>query len=424
MRVETMLDAAQEFLARNGSFSIVSHTDADGLCAASIMQRVCERLGKSFEIRFLDQVSTLALARVPRGDPVIFCDLGSQHFEAIKERHGEFLIVDHHQCAHDDPRLCNPVLAGEDGTRHACTASLAWALARRLGVHEGTGPVALVGAQADHQEPFSGVNAEVLASCLSSGEVVARKGARLYGIKTRPLAKLLAYSHDLQLFEGSVGAALRFLDELGIAPSRNGRPVKYGDLTAQEQGLLDAELIRRSPNPHAQITHYTITAWKGSLADTREAATLLNACGKLARPHLALDILRSGDSALASRVHRDYGFAVKRAHEWYSEHGGLALPGTMVINAKDQIPPLLAGTLCSILVRGNQVPEGTAVICLARCGDGTTKVSARTSGSENLAERIGAAAAAVGGEGGGHAIAAGAVIPTEEEERFIDRMRN
>jgi RecJ-like exonuclease len=78
--------------------------------------------------------------------------------------------------------------------------------------------------------------------------------------------------------------------------------------------------------------------------------------------------------------------------------------------------------MCSVLTKGEEVPQWTVVVCLARNTDGTatTKASARAvQPPVDLADLMRAAAEPIGGEGGGHAVAAGAIIPTETEEAFL-----
>ena len=218
---------------------------------------------------------------------------------------------------------------------------------------------------------------------------------------------------------GSQEGARKLLEELEIDKRY------YGQLSPEEQDLLNETLIRRSKNPDARVTFYTFEGMpRGPLRDTREAASLINACGRMGQPDTAVQALLTRDARRAIEVQRTYRTRVKKAHEWYEQLKPGVEDGLLLLNGKESILPSVAGVLCSSLVRGGSVPEGTVVVCLARYGNGTTKVSARTDNPErNLARLLVETAAAVGGEGGGHDCAAGAIIPTEAERSFLERVR-
>ncbi len=429
-----LLDAAAAFIRAHDDLTLISHADADGICASAILSRTCERAGKRAQVRFLDQPSApafAALAAQAQG-PVVFVDMGSSHLARIEELFtAPTLILDHHQAQGEARRalLVNPFLCGLDGTRDISAAGIAWEVASRVGDADDLLPVALIGAQADNQErgAFQGSNKRMLERAGAAGLVATREGARLYGTQSRPLARLIAHSYDLEIPElrKNPAAARRLLDRLGIPAFEGGRERMLADLTARERLALDEELIRRSPHPQARIVHYTLPGLAGALRDTREAGTLLNACGRLGRPELALRVLLEGNPTLARDVQEAYTHALHAAHAWYLRGERVTRAGDLVvIDAGDDVPAALAGTLCSVLVRGREVDEATTVVCLARNADGTstTKVSARTAGTRDLAPLVSAAAAAVGGEGGGHAVAAGAVIPSAQEAAFVDAL--
>jgi len=433
-----LFDSAAAFLREHSPITIVSHIDADGICATAILEEALDETGVGFSARFVAQASAMAFQRVAQETTgaVAFVDLGSSHLDTISEAFAgrPVLIVDHHQAqgAAPDALLCSPVAAGLDGTRVVSAAGLALRVAELIapGVAKDMAPIAIVGAHADNQEPFATINAAILDDCVARGQVRVRSGARLYGIETKRVLDLVAYSYDLRI-EGvtrDARGAKRLLDGLRIRdPERR----RWKDLSDDEQDALDAELLRLSPNPDARVTHYTIPSMPpGPLRDTREAATLLNACGRLGQPDVAVMALRGDLGALrdAERVQREYRRAVQDAHRWFQDarargDGDVVVRGELVlIRARDHVPPDITGTLCSVLTRGEEVPRGTVVVCVARNADGTgtTKASARAVDSHaDLARVLRDAAAAVGGEGGGHSMAAGAVIPTDAEEEFL-----
>ena len=91
---------------------------------------------------------------------------------------------------------------------------------------------------------------------------------------------------------------------------------------------------------------------------------------------------------------------------------------------KNMISRPRMGTLASIISKSNELPEGTFILSLAQMDTNKTKVSLRISGKNDrdrdLRAIIKKITDEVGGEAGGHVDAAGAIIPIEKEEAFID----
>jgi single-stranded DNA-specific DHH superfamily exonuclease len=98
----------------------------------------------------------------------------------------------------------------------------------------------------------------------------------------------------------------------------------------------------------------------------------------------------------------------------------------VIINAKYNILPTIAGTIASILSRSNNIPGGTFILAMARLKNNETKVSLRISGNHEYSKRIDLReiitrlSSKVGGTFGGHRNAAGAVIDTSKEKEFIE----
>ena len=87
--------------------------------------------------------------------------------------------------------------------------------------------------------------------------------------------------------------------------------------------------------------------------------------------------------------------------------------------------PSMVGTIASMLSRSNELKKGTFIMSLARnLMEDSTKVSLRIAGRKNdvdLRELVDKIAQNIpGAEAGGHKEAAGALIPTEKEQQFIE----
>ncbi|MEM4808158.1 MAG: DHH family phosphoesterase, partial [Candidatus Nezhaarchaeales archaeon] len=79
-------------------YAIVTHYDADGLAAASILARALMKIERSFIIRVVDQIDEETLETIPKSDYYIFVDLGSSNADMIvKKRFKPLSIIDHHE---------------------------------------------------------------------------------------------------------------------------------------------------------------------------------------------------------------------------------------------------------------------------------------------------------------------------------------
>ena len=78
-----------------------------------------------------------------------------------------------------------------------------------------------------------------------------------------------------------------------------------------------------------------------------------------------------------------------------------------------------------MLARNNEFKKGTLIMSMAQQMDNTTKVSLRCAG-DNESDLMGIIkdiTEKIDGEAGGHKDAAGAIIKTEDEEKFIEEAR-
>jgi nanoRNase/pAp phosphatase (c-di-AMP/oligoRNAs hydrolase) len=118
--------------------------------------------------------------------------------------------------------------------------------------------------------------------------------------------------------------------------------------------------------------------------------------------------------------------------EWYNKNKNtkdITLEnGFIIINAKENILASMAGTIASILSKSNDIKKGTFVMSLARNPvEETTKVSLRVAGRDpenDLRKIVDKITQPINGsEAGGHKEAAGAIVPTEQEDTFIEEAK-
>ena len=83
----------------------------------------------------------------------------------------------------------------------------------------------------------------------------------------------------------------------------------------------------------------------------------------------------------------DYKKEIIKAMDWYNKNKKtdaiITNDGFIIINAKENILPSMAGTIASILSKSNDIKKGTLIMSLARnIMEETTKVSLRVVGRD------------------------------------------
>ena len=163
--------------------------------------------------------------------------------------------------------------------------------------------------------------------------------------------------------------------------------------------------------------------------DAKEFSTLLNACGRLGKASLGIGACL-GDKKIKERAVKsmmDYKRELVNAMNWYerSKETERVIKGNgyIIVHAKDNIMPTIAGTIASILSKSGEIKEGTYILSMAQLYNGMSKASLRVSGSRKVDLReivVDITKNIEGAESGGHSFAAGAIMPTAKENEFID----
>jgi single-stranded-DNA-specific exonuclease len=222
---------------------------------------------------------------------------------------------------------------------------------------------------------------------------------------------------------GDPAAAARLIDQLGLDPDS-----EVEDLRPEQQARLVSACALRileGGGSDADVARLTLATEHDARLGTslRHVFRIVDACGrsgaagtgiafllgdKAARAE-ALSCFTAYRTALAAGVRRlrDEGTQVRRALQvaWTDD---AAYTG------------MVAGIGMTHVVRDRSRP----VAILAPRGDGQVQASTRgldehVASGLDLGRAVHAAAAAVGSEGGGHPVAAGAVLPAAQVDRFL-----
>lgn len=449
--------AADDFksIDKTKTMKLISNLDADGITAASIMIKVLERENLAYSLCILHQLKDEDAKMLAEEDcdVYIFCDLGSGQLKSLNKHFvgKKVFILDHHEIQgkpEDNIIHLNPHGFGFDDFSEVSAAGVCFFFGRAIGKqNEDLAYLAIIGAIGDVQEKngFKGLNKQILDIAVKTGKIRVEKGLKLFGLQTRSIIKLLEYSSDLPIpgVTGSESGAVQFLKRLNIEPiEKKGRWKTFHDLGDDEKKRLIAGIVMKRQtgnvkNPDDIFTNvYLLEDEKpGHFRDAKEFSTLLNSCGRMNNASLGIGAClgdkKQRSKAIASLM--DYKKEIVSSMNWYKEHAGREksdriIKGSnyLIINAKENVLSTMIGTIASMISKNNEIAENMFVLSMARNPDGTTKVSLRVSGNPggvDLKSIVSELVEKVGGEAGGHQLAAGALIDTGQEDKFIEEAK-
>ncbi len=450
-------ETIRAFVADGQFLRVVSHLDADGLTAASILAKSLYRLGAIFRVRIGKQLDEgLIEALVAEGtSPLIFTDFGSGSLDLLKSRltSAAVVVIDHHQPLGDVfPTLTqvNPHCHGFNGAQEISGAGVAYTVAKALDPsNRDLAALAVVGALGDSQDrnakrELISLNHAIVADGVAAGCLRVETDLTLYGRETRPVHKALAYTTNpfLPGLSGEEDKCLGFLINLGIDLQVEGRWRAVNDLTADEKQTIFSEITKlvstkRLPNTVALsligAVYTLIHEDRGTyLRDAREYASLLNACGRMAKAGLGVSIgVGDRDRALdeAEAVFTTYKQTLAKYMEWLltTPHVIDERENIYLVDGRGMIHENMLGTITTILISSNLLAQDKPLIALTTADQEMFKISGRATTAHidrklNLGAIFQEASAEVGGMGGGHDVAAGAQIPQAGADTFVQRV--
>lgn len=432
-------------LVKEKNVKIVFHNDADGLTSASIIAKMLLRENINFEMKMVKQLTSEVIKnlRMKEKDFLVLTDLGSGQLDLLKDllEITQVLILDHHEPKKlEDMNLfhLNPLAYGEE---EISSSMLCYLFAKSVNLKNvDLIDLAIVGAVGDQLEErweFKGSANKILEEAKDVGKIVVSKGIRLYGRYTKPIHKVLEHSFDpfIPNISGSESNAIQFLSELGIRVKEHGEWKRLVDLSTEEQQeLASAIIVERLKAKHSNAADifgnvYTILGRPEEIQDTREFATLLNACGRMQRQDVGIRIC-FGDLAAVEdsrEILSQYRKLISEIIGWIRENKNVMLKTKFAtyLLCKDKVPDTMIGTITSIFLNSNLVDIDKPVFGFAE-SDGMIKISARASKDIkiNLRDIIFNATEKLKAIGGGHPYAAGALISKDKEKEFIRMVDN
>jgi len=429
-----------EFRKIQEPIRIISHLDADGLTSAAIISKALKRNGNEFSLSIVRQLDDRIIKELSLEDYnyFLFVDLGSGFLSMIDRylNDRKVFVLDHHIPENFESNIIhvNPHLIGL-GSDSISGAGLSYLFAKELDEkNKELAYIAVIGGTGDHVDFNQGFNDGILKDAVDYGSLEIKKGLKMFGTQTRYLHKLLQYSTDPYIpgVTGSEDNAINFLNEIGINyKDENGNFRRLNDLNEYElKELITGVILKRfgsEDNPEDVIGDVYLLKNEEDdsyMKDAREYSTLLNACGRLRKPSFGIGTFM-GNSSLrikSNELLKDYKLEIINILGWFNKNKERFVKGEkfLIINAENNIKDSMIGTLCGILCNSSVYSDDYIIVGMAYTDEGDIKVSMRTNNNNiDLREIIKEVA-----NGGGHSNACGAFIKKEQEQEFIDKMKN
>lgn len=444
----------KETIQNDGSIQVFSHLDADGIAAAGIMSKALWRLDARYRVKVTQWVDDKIINDITTGKPqlVVLTDFGSGYIDLLNEKtpSQKIVILDHHQIVANKTNTnfthVNPHLHGIDGATDVSGSGVAYFAAKAMNpLNVDLSPIAIVGALGDMQDKYEqrsmeGLNALIIEDAVNAGLVKVEKDLTFFGRETRAIHKALASSTSpfIPGISGDDGAAVAFLNNVGIALKDGDKWRALRDLSDDERKRLCTGLAEHllSKGLHLEVEKligkvYVLLREQPSTAlrDAREFSVVLNSTGRLDKPSLGIAVCM-GDrkTALieANKVLEDYRKDINRYLSWVMEKSERMreFEHVYVVYGESAVNEKIIGTVASILAYSLPVSEKPILAFANVEAEGVAKFSARATDAVvekgvNLGEVVRVASEKFGGKGGGHNIAAGAQVPLDKIQDFI-----
>jgi single-stranded-DNA-specific exonuclease len=415
-------------------FRIISHYDADGITAATIMCKALFRKNYDFHVSLMRNPFTKGLEKVQKehNDFIIFTDLGSGQLEMIEKIPVQSIIIDHHQLKKervpDHILQINANQCGINGNYEACGASLSYAVAKAIDEkNKDLISYALAGAIGDKQYigGFKGYNKTIVEEAVDENLIEKKIGLKL---TEKTIVDSIYYSVE-PFYKGLSGHkehVSSFLKSIDIDEDKS-----YDLLCDDEKERLHSALmlILLKQGCESNILETVIRErfyHTYTYGEMEQFADLLDSCGKGGNRDLGLALTLGDQTAYdkAKNVERDYKKDLLEELLRLETEGAEELSSYRYFYTDHTSLGGVVGGIATNFIFDIQKP----LLSIAR-KDHELHISCR--GNQQLVKQgldLGLAMSMVAeqldGHGGGHKIAAGATIPSSAEKTFLQEVDN
>ena len=450
-RMDRDLSRAANGLSKAKSVLIITHIDADGITAGSIANITLDRLGIQHRVLFQTKITeeTIDIVNNAPEEFVWICDLGSGYLSEFDR--SNLIITDHHV---PDPKWrkkqtvldsfasvdhLNPHTYGFDGSYQVSGAGMTYLLSKKINQRNvDLAYLAVIGAIGDFQDSneskLVGINRLILQDAIDVGDMIVENDLRLFGRETRPIIQFFQYCNEPRL-EGltdNPGGCMDMLEFLNIPVKKNGEWRTWNDLDPDEKERVIDNVLELVPTDQQNRIYgevYTLPKFTSGtgLRDAKEYSTVLNSCGRYDDAETGMRICCGDTTALkdAERNRADHRRHISSALSYVKDnHLIRERKFIQYFDAGPNIRDTVVGIVAGMLLNSPECRHNLPIIAFVNAEDGV-KVSARA--NRDLVDRgldlssvMKTAAELTGGYGGGHSVAAGATIPENKKEEFLD----
>jgi single-stranded-DNA-specific exonuclease len=448
MGIDPEVAKAADIIHDQQEVTIISHIDADGISCEAILSEALTREGIAVKSVFVRQLEPLTMHQVPQDQSFkIFTDLGAGQQNLLEERgmdNEKVLIIDHHvsqPCGTEYFQVnCIP-----HGFLKLSAAGLTYLVARRLDPdNRDLAKIAVVGNVGDMMARehcgLTGPAREIVDDGVSHGNILVRPhDLNCYGTSTRPLHICLAYNDDpfITGISNNINGARRFLKKIDIQGDDGRRDLIWEGLSFEDRKKVMSALVEQlmaNGEPFDRLfgeTYLFPDEQAGEpLRNAQEFATVLNACGRWARPDIGGAICR-GDRSVAYRDAKkmltNHRAVIRELLQYILDTGVAEISHLQYIHVGNRYPDTIVGIGAGMALSKLNWQKPILIMCELPEDPTLIKASMRTtervvSRGVDLQEVVNKVSTELGGSGGGHKIAAGAYIPKGSEERFVIRV--
>ena len=442
--------AVAEEIVAAPEITIISHIDADGITSEAILSQAISRLRIPVRSVFVRQLEPLTMPQVPSDTSLkIFTDLGAGQQNLLFERgltEKEVIIIDHH-VSQPAERKYRQVNCLPYGYTKMSAAGVSYLVTKEMdAANTDLAKLAIIGNVGDMMaRETCGLTGPVRDVIVEDGTrhgnvEVRKRDLNCYGTATRPVHLSLAYNDDpfIQGISNNPEGARQFLKRLGIRQQNDDRRwFVWEELPVEERrtiiSALAEQLIANSERVDrllAETYGFPDEIPRTPLRNAQEYATMLNACGRWAKPQVGGAILR-GDRGQAYRdaehMLNNHRAFIRNLLQYIVDTGVKELSNLQWIHVGGRYPDTIVGIGAGMALSKLNSSKPILVMCEVPEDPRLTKVSMRT--TERVVEKgidlqqaLSDASSEYGGGGGGHKIAAGAYIPKTAEEEFVNRV--
>lgn len=424
--LEKKYDSALEILSSFDKFRIISHYDGDGISAASVLALTLMREHKGFHARFVNKVPD----NLPKDLPIILTDIGNSHLRKIKDTDEPVIVLDHHKVEEDieveddEHVFINPHDHGIDGSSEVSGGTLALILSTYYDKKNvSLSLFGLAGAAADKQDlnGFDGINRSLLEDAVAKGELIEKDGLFIDGDSIEE-ALMKACDPYFPGISGRREEIQQILKDLDIdhetlvddIPSKAERKLNTLLVVSLLERDIPSRVIESIKGPHYFSKRY------GNSVDI--LYKLLNAAARTNQAGLGMALCLGDKNAfeIAKDIRKTYREKMVEKLRFLEEDGPMEKENIQYFfEEKKERKGELAGLSMLYIFYQDKPTLGVCEL------EEDIDISAR--GTKKLVDRgldLGKLCREVAemfhGDGGGHDIAAGATVPKEAKDDFLE----